>query len=307
MSPDVGQVISELYALPLEDFTRARNARAAALKAADRPADALAIRELRRPPVTIWAINRLAHVDADGLAAFIASVDEIRRTQLHDPRAAGAAVQRQRAALDGLVGHAVPLLAEQGQRATAATQRRIADTLLGAAVDRERAEELTAGRLTEELPAPGFEVLTGTAAGRHLRSVPREESPRAPRGAAAESEARAETGGQHRQDEDRRASAERKRERRAAERQTQAAQKVERRRREAEERRAKAEQERERRRHEAEERQRQAAEHQAVIVGLEREADQLASQLAAVRERLRAARRAAKPRRPDRTKADTKR
>jgi hypothetical protein len=309
VGPDVHQLISELYALPLEDFTRARNARAAALKAADRPADALAIRELRRPPVTLWAINRLAQADAERLAAFIASVDEIRRTQLRDPRAASEAVQRQRAALDALVSRAAALLAEQGQHATAAAQRRIADTLLGAAVDRERAEALTAGRLTEELPAPGFEVLTGTAAGRHLRLVSnqKEEKPApAPRGGATEREAKSEPGARHRAEE-RQASAAQEREHRAAERQAQAVQKLERRRREAEEHQARAAQDRERRRHEAEEQQRQAAAQQAVIAGLEREADELARQLATARERLRAARRVAKPRRPDRTNARPKR
>jgi flagellar biosynthesis GTPase FlhF len=282
VGPDVHQVISELYRLPLAEFTRARNARAAALKAADRPADALAIRELRRPPVTLWAVNRLAQTDAERLATFVASVDEIRRTQLRDPRAASEAALRQRAVLDTLVSRAAALLAEQGQRATAATQRRIADTLLGAAVDREHAEALTGGRLTEELPAPGFEVLAGAAGGRHLRLVSKK---------AEEGQGRAAQ----------------ERERRAGERQARAAEQAEQRRRETAARQAQAEQEREQRRQEAEEKRRRAAEHQAVITGLQREVDALASQLAAARERLRAARRGAPPGRPDRTNATPKR
>jgi hypothetical protein len=308
VGPDVHQVISELYALPLADFTRARNARAAALKAAGRPADALAIRELSRPPVTLWAVNRLAQADAGGLATFVARVEDIRRTQLRDPRAASEAVQRQRAALDALVSRATALLAEQGQRATPAAQRRIADTLLGAAVDREHTEALTAGRLTEELPAPGFEVLAGAAGGRHLRLVSneREEEPaQAPRGVPA---ARgAEAGGRRGQAEERQARARQERERRAGERQAHAAEQLERRRRETEARQAQAEQEREQRRQEAEERQRRAAEQQAVITRLQREVDELATQLAAARERLRAARRGATPRRPDRTNTTPKR
>jgi hypothetical protein len=310
VDPDVHQVISELYALPLADFTRARNARAAALKAADRPADALAVRELRRPPVTLWAINRLAQTDAERLATFVASVDEIRRTQLRDPRAASEAVQRQRAALDALVSRATALLAEEGQRATPAAQRRMADTLLGAAVDREHVEALTAGRLTEELPAPGFEVLTGAAGGRHLRLVSneREEEPaQAPRGRAAERRPAAETDERRRHAAERQARAVQERERRAGERQARVAEQAERRRREAEARQAKAEQEREQHRQEAEDRQRRAAEQQAVITGLQREVDELATQLAAARERLRAARRGPMPRRPDRTNPSPKR
>jgi hypothetical protein len=90
-------------------------------------------------------------------------------------------------------------------------------------------------------------------------------------------------------------------------RQAQAAEQLERRRREAEARQAQAEQEREQRRHEAVERQRRAAEQQAVITGLQREVDELATQLAAARERLRAARRGTPPRPPDRTNAAPKR
>jgi hypothetical protein len=310
VSPDVHQVISELYALPLADFTRARNARAADLKAAGRPADALAIRELSRPPVTLWAVNRLAQADAERLATFVASVEEIRRTQLRDPRAASEAVQRQRAALDALVSRATALLTDQGQRATPAAQRRISDTLLGAAVDREHTEALTAGRLTEELPAPGFEVLTGAPSGRHLRLVSneREEEPaRAPHGRPAGHERSAEAGGRRGAAEERQARAAQERERRAGERQARAAEQLEHRRREAEARQAKAAQEREQRRHEAEERQRRAAEQQAVITGLQREVDELATQLAAARERLRAARRGATPPPPDRTNASPKR
>jgi hypothetical protein len=308
VNPDVHQVISELYALPLADFTRARNARAAALKAAGRPADALVVRELRRPPVTLWAVNRLAQTDAEPLATFVASVDEIRRTQLRDPRAASETVQRQRAALDALVGRATALLAEQGQRATPAAQRRIADTLLGAAVDREHAEALTAGRLTEELPAPGFEVLAGAAGGRHLRLVSneRDEEPaRAPRGRAAARGVEAE--GRRGKAEARQARAAQERERQAGERQARAAEQLERRRRETAARQAQAEQEREQRRHEAEERQRRAAEQEAVITGLQREVDELATQLAAARERLRAARRGTTQPRPDHPNATPKR
>ena len=63
------------------------------------------------------------------------------------------------------------LLAKHGARATPEAERRISDTLLGAAVDRDRADELRHGRLTQELAAPGFEVLAGTGRPGHLRLV----------------------------------------------------------------------------------------------------------------------------------------
>src|ERR687891_394397 len=75
-------------------------------------------------------------------------------------------------------------------RASPAAQRLISDTLLGAAADRDRARELRAGHLTQELPAPGFEVLTGAPRGGHLRLVP--PSVREARSGKAERQAKAE-------------------------------------------------------------------------------------------------------------------
>lgn len=261
MSSSADPLIRELYALPPAEFTRARNARAAALKAAGRGDEARAVRGLRRPPPALWATNRLAHVEAERLAGFLDAVDELRRAQLRDPRAVADALRRQRAGLDALVSRASDQLAGHRHRATPATQRRIANTLLGAAVDRDLARALREGRLTEELAAPGFEVLAGAPGGSHLRLVP----PPTP-GPAAEArrqkprEAARETGVLHR-----------------------------RARREAQ-----AEQERERRRLAAEELEREAAARRAVADAARREIEELARQTRAARDRLRQAERAAR-------------
>lgn len=175
MTDQVARAITELYRAPLTAFTRERNGKAAALKTAGEPAAAQAVRELKRPSAPLWAANQLAHHDARQLGALIDTVQEMRRTQLRDPRAASALVQRQRAELDALVERASARL----DRATPATRRRIADILLGAAIDREHARALQAGRLTMELAAPGFEALLGTPRG-HLRSVGGRETPSAP-------------------------------------------------------------------------------------------------------------------------------
>jgi len=205
MAGGFDRTVQELYALPPQDFTRGRNARAAALKAAGRGADAQAVRQLRKPPITLWAMNQLARAEPERLAALVASVDELRRTQLRHRNAAGEALQRQRAELDALVSGAGEILARQGHRATPAMQRRISDTLLGAAVDRRRADELRAGRLTQELSAPGFEVFAGAPRGPGLRLV---------RGGKRE-------GAGRRTSEERRAARQAEREQRAREAETQ--------------------------------------------------------------------------------------
>ena len=259
MSRRADSFIRELYALPPGEFTRARNTRAAALKAAGRADEARAVRGLRRPPPALWATNRLAHVESERLGGFLDAVNELRRVQLRDPRAAADAVRRQRAGLDALVSRAGEILAGHGHRATPATQRRMANTLLGAAVDRDLARALRQGRLTEELAAPGFEVLAGAPRGDHLRLVPQPaagrmadvEPPRA-REAAPETE--------------------------MAQRRAQ--------------REAKAQQERERRRRADEELEREAAERRAAADAARQEIEELARQTRAARDRLREAQRA---------------
>ncbi|HEX9820260.1 MAG TPA: hypothetical protein VGD07_11705 [Methylomirabilota bacterium] len=163
--------VAELYAVPPSAFTRERNARAAALEKAGHDAQARAVRQLRRPAVSLWATNQLARAAPKELATLIDAAERARQTQLRDPRAAGEAVQRVRAQLDALGDRAGQVLSEHGYHPTPATLRRIADTLMGAVVDRRRAQELRRGRLTEELSPPGFEILSG--AGRPpLRTLP---------------------------------------------------------------------------------------------------------------------------------------
>ena len=159
------QVLEELFTAPPSAFTKERNARAAALKKAGRHDAAEALRRLRRPNASLWATNQLGRLDAKRLAAFIDAVGDLRRTQLRDPRAAGEALRRQRAALDALLEAAGKHLADNGLNATPEVLRRISNTLQGAAVDRQRTDELRHGRLTEELSAPGFEVFEGAKPG----------------------------------------------------------------------------------------------------------------------------------------------
>jgi hypothetical protein len=190
--PDLlARAIEELYRIPLRAFTRERNAKATSLRKAGQPAQAQAVLQLRRPSAPLWATNQLAHEDPKQLAKFIDSVERVRQAQLRDPRAAGEALQRQRAELEALVARAGDLLARQGSRATSVTHRRISNTLLGAAVDRHRAQELCEGRLTQELSAPGFEVLAGGPRG-NLRLVAGGQAQRGQRDRPGEAKHRAQ-------------------------------------------------------------------------------------------------------------------
>jgi hypothetical protein len=152
--------VAELYSVPPAEFTATRNRIAAELRDAGRADEARAVARLRRPSSALWAVNRLASVDRKGVAAFIEAVEHLRRTQLRDPREAADALRAQRATLDALVTRARDVLLRSGLSASQPILRRIADTLLGAAIDRQRADTLRRGGLTEELPAPGFEAFS---------------------------------------------------------------------------------------------------------------------------------------------------
>ena len=156
--------LERLYAVAPRDFTRARNALAAELRAAHDPGAAREVARLRRPSAALWAVNQLARHARPALERFLDAVDRLRRAQLSDPRGAMEAMRAERAQLEALVAQAETALQEAGYAPSAEMRRRISDTLLGAAADRRHAEALKHGRLSEELHAPGFDALTGAFA-----------------------------------------------------------------------------------------------------------------------------------------------
>jgi hypothetical protein len=178
--------LDALHAVPPGEFTAARNRLAARLRQAGQRADADAVARLRKPSAALWAVNQLARSDAAGVRRLTEAVDALRRAQLRDPRAAGAALRAQREALQWLVDRAHAVLDGAGLSASPALLRRVGDTLMGAATDRAQASALRRGILTEELPAPGFEAFGGARVpARPLRLV-REPEPPAARSASAD-------------------------------------------------------------------------------------------------------------------------
>jgi colicin import membrane protein len=281
--------IARLYAVPLGAFTRERDALAATLAKNDRAAEARAVRQLRRPSAPLWATNQLAHAEADRLEAFLDGVAEVRKTQLRDPRAAAEGLARQRRELQQLVRRAGELLMKQGSRATPDAVRRISDTLLGAAVDRQHADELRHGRLTRELAAPGFEVLTGGRAD-HLQLVRGGKV-----GSAGGDRARQQSGEPQRRAADPKAEAARQRRDAARERAETEREQKEAATRERQEAAARQREETAaRKRQAAEAQQREMAERRAAVEQADQEAKELNARLAAARQRLAEARRLAK-------------
>jgi len=181
--PDLDRELDELYDLPLDDWTRARNDLAARLKKAHQSEQAEQVKALRKPTAATWAVNQLARRSDKGVAKLLEAGEQLRKTQ---ERALGgrasaadvsAAAKEERDAIRELVAAARSILEAAGNAATPATLDRITETLRTAAVDDAGRELLARGRLDEELSGAGF----GSLAAVKLAPRPRTDERKAAR------------------------------------------------------------------------------------------------------------------------------
>jgi hypothetical protein len=165
----VEQALSELSAVRPDAFVKARDALAARLRKEGASSTAAAVVALKRPPVVVWAVNRLAREAGDVVAELIESADRVKAAQLGRGSSAStltAATAQQRSLLNDLMRRAEALLGEAGVRSTAGLLRRIETTLLAGASDKESRSALRRGRLDRELAPLGFDVFDGAAPAR---------------------------------------------------------------------------------------------------------------------------------------------
>jgi hypothetical protein len=156
---------SHLYALPLEDFTNARNALAKELAAGGDKAAADAVRALRKPGVPAWAVNQVARRDPKGITELFDTGKQLRAAQQKlirsgDTGAVKEATMAERRVVRALVNKAKEVLTEAGHAPNEATLDRIADTFYATAVDEEGRELVRKGTLTKELKRVGFGDVT---------------------------------------------------------------------------------------------------------------------------------------------------
>jgi hypothetical protein len=142
----------DLYALPLEEFTQARNALA-------RELNDESVKALKKPSQVAWAINQAVRRDKVAVRRLLKAADALRAAQESVLAGKGAdlaeAQGREREAVRALRRSATDALG----RATQAD--RIDRTLSAAALDPAARELLQAGRLTDEIEPAGFEAFAG--------------------------------------------------------------------------------------------------------------------------------------------------
>ncbi len=164
--PDVDPRVDELFTLPPEEFTAARNALVKALRGEGRREEATEVGGLRRPTVAAWAINQAVRTHRDGFDDLVAAGGQVRAAQrraLSGVRQSGMreATRARRTAIEALADTAGAILAERG---VAADSHRgdIVATFDAASADDDAAAVVGAARLSATLPvASGFGALDG--------------------------------------------------------------------------------------------------------------------------------------------------
>lgn len=173
--------IDELYSLPLEEFTQARN------ELAKRLGDPT-VRQLKKPSISAWAVNQLARQREVDMRRLLRAGERLEQAQKGvfaggDQRAFTDAQREQRDAIRRLRSEAAELLRAGGHPAADATLERLATTLQAAAGTEDGRERLRTGRLTEDLEPLGFGVFAGvtpTPSARRSKAKPQAPPPPRP-------------------------------------------------------------------------------------------------------------------------------
>jgi DNA repair exonuclease SbcCD ATPase subunit len=201
MSTEVGDLdaaLAALYQLPLEQFVATRDQLARRLRAAGDRVTARQVAGLRRPPVSAWAANQLAHAAPNAVAELLEVGAALRQAQ-QDALAGQPGAARQlrtatahlRAAITRLSARAETLLVRAGHAASDATLARLAATLQAAATgDEATRAALAQGRLPGDLDPAGFglEVVPAPAE----PAAPANVAPAAPAAPVGQADARRE-------------------------------------------------------------------------------------------------------------------
>lgn len=152
----------ELYGLPPEQFTAARNQLA---KALDDSRASAAVKALRKPTAAAWLANRLVRIAPDQIAELTEFGDRLRDAHRTGDRAGlKKLTPRRHTLVDRLVNAATADATSHGRTVTATASERLAATLDAAVVDPAAAQRLRTGRLTTGLRHVGFGLLDETGA-----------------------------------------------------------------------------------------------------------------------------------------------
>lgn len=157
----VDRAADEIYGLTLEQFTDRRNELARSLRERGDKEAADAVKGLRKPNQTAWALNQVArrrHQDVERLLEAGAELGRAQEAVMSgdDPKALAAATEGERRVVADLVDAASAIAAEGGVGATESLRERVRSSLQAAARDDAIGRDLRAGRLVGDHQAVGL-------------------------------------------------------------------------------------------------------------------------------------------------------
>ncbi|PJJ71818.1 hypothetical protein CLV46_1371 [Diaminobutyricimonas aerilata] len=160
-------IADELYALPLDDFTSERNARAKEVRAEDRGL-AQRVSKLTKPSAAAWTVNMFVRHRRDQFDQLLQLGETLRRAQDDLDSETMRTLGAQRRKLIGALGReAASVGADLGHRVSGGAIEEVEQTLQAALADPDAAAAVGTGRLVRSLTSTGFESvdLSGALAG----------------------------------------------------------------------------------------------------------------------------------------------
>jgi len=156
--------IDNLFKLPLEEFTAARNTLATSLKEAGHADEAAAVKALSKPPLSAWAVNQLYWHHRKPFDQMMAAGERLRKAQTSQLAGKAAELrgpmEAHRVAVADLARRAAALLRDGGHPPSPDVTRRITTTLEALATYGDQEGVPRPGRLTADVDPPGFEALS---------------------------------------------------------------------------------------------------------------------------------------------------
>jgi hypothetical protein len=190
--------VDHLYALPLEEFTPARDAAAREIRKAGDRETAAVVAKLPKPTPAAWTANQVAREQPELIEAMLDAGEALREAQEAAVSGAGGRGLREATLAERAAVDAVMAAASEHRPAGRALSRAVTDrlrtTLHAAAADEAIREALAAGRLVSEAQAGGawpFALEPGEPAPVNKKPVAKAKAKAKPKAAEAKGEAKA--------------------------------------------------------------------------------------------------------------------
>jgi hypothetical protein len=156
----LADVAAQLYALPFDDFVRARTAAAKSVAASKDRSFTAEVRSLPKPSVAAWTVNMLAVRRPEVLRELAGLGQSMRAAQAAlDAPELRRLGQERRQLLGGAVKAAQAVAEELGRKISGMIASEVEETLRAATADEGAAAAVQSGRLLRGLSADGVDVV----------------------------------------------------------------------------------------------------------------------------------------------------